>query len=82
MQTFRPEKIPTSIFDFPPYGEVPVLNKRYMNDGEFPIFKVDFSDGESWSVRIPIHVQSDSQDATISVFRVKQDVLQEIGATN
>jgi hypothetical protein len=82
MQTFHPENIPASISAFRPDGEVPVLNERYMDGGECRIFKVDFSDGESWSVRIPIHVQSDSQDAIISVLRGEQDVLQEIGAAD
>jgi hypothetical protein len=82
MQIFHPENIPATISAFRPDGEVPVLNERYIDGGECHIFKVDFSDGESWSVRIPIHVQSDSQDAIISVLRGEQDVLQEIGATD
>ena len=67
IHTFYPEKIPATISAFRPDGEVPVLNERYIDGGECRIFKVDFSDGESWSVRIPIHVQSDSQDAILSV---------------
>jgi len=76
IQTFRPENIPATISAFRPDGEVPVLNEQYMDGGECRIFKADFSDGESWSVRIPIHVQSDSQDAIINVLRGEQDVLQ------
>ncbi|MCJ1251339.1 hypothetical protein MMC30_008571 [Trapelia coarctata] len=82
MQTFHPENIPATISAFRPDSEVPVLNEQYMDGGECRIFKADFSDGESWSVRIPIHVQSDSQDAIISVLRGEQDVLQEIGGTD
>lgn len=82
MQTFHPENIPATISAFRPGGEVPVLNEQYMDGGECRIFKVDFSDGESWAVRIPIHIQSDSQDAIISVLRGEQDVLQEIGGTD
>jgi hypothetical protein len=80
MQTFHPEHIRATISAFRPDREVPVLNhEQYIDGGECRIFKADFSDGESWSVRIPIHVQSDSQDAIISVLRGEQDVLQEIG---
>jgi hypothetical protein len=82
MQTFHPENIPATISAFRPDGEVPVLNEQYMDGGECRIFKADFSDGESWSVRIPIHVQSDSQDAIIGVLRGEQNVLQEIGGTD
>jgi len=60
MQIFRPENIPATISAFRPDGEVLVLNKRYIDSSEYRIFKVDFSDGESWSVRILIYVQSDS----------------------
>jgi len=82
MQTFHPENIPATISDFRSDGEVPVLNKQYMDGGECRIFKADFPDGESWSVRIPIHVRSDSQDAIISILQGEQDLLQEIGATD
>ncbi|KAF2240345.1 hypothetical protein BU26DRAFT_442836 [Trematosphaeria pertusa] len=78
MQNFRPENIPTAISAFQPDGEVPVLNELHLEGGQCCIFKADFSDGESWSVRIPIHVQSDSQDVIINVLQAERDVLQEI----
>lgn len=78
MQSFHPENIPLAISSFRPGGEVPVLNDEYMGGGECRIFKVHFLDGETWSVRIPIHAQSDSQDAIIGILRGELDVLQEI----
>ena len=60
MQTFHSENLPATISAFRPDGEVPVLNEQYIDSGECRIFKAGFSNGESWSVRIPIHVQSDS----------------------
>jgi hypothetical protein len=75
MRTFYPENLPATISAFRPDSEVLVLNKQYIDSGKCRIFKVDFSNGESWSVRILIHVQSDSQDAIISVLRGEQDVL-------
>lgn len=82
MQTFHPDNIPVAISVFRPDGEVPILNERYMDGGQCRIFKVDFSDGKSWSVRIPIHIQSDSQGSIISILRGEQDVLQNINATD
>ncbi|KAF1993222.1 hypothetical protein P154DRAFT_625607 [Amniculicola lignicola CBS 123094] len=78
MQTFHPENIPVAVSAFRPAGEVPVLNKQHWDGGQCRIFKVDFSDGVSWSIRIPIHVQSGSQDAIIRLLQAEQDVLQEI----
>jgi hypothetical protein len=79
IQTFHSENIPAAISTFLPNSEVPVLNERYMDGGQCRIFKVDFLNGESWSVRIPIHLQSDSQGAIINALRREQEVLQEIG---
>lgn len=78
---FHPENIPAAISLFRSDGTVPVLNDRHFDGGQCRIFRVDFATGESWSVRIPIHVQSDSQDAIISVLRGEHGVLQKIGKT-
>lgn len=82
MQTFHPENITAAISAFRPDGEVPALSEQYWDGGQCRIYKVDFLDGESWSVRLPIHVQSSSQDTIISVLRGEQDVLQELGRTD
>ncbi|KAF1935922.1 hypothetical protein EJ02DRAFT_360414 [Clathrospora elynae] len=82
MLTFYSENITAAISTFRPDGEVPVLNEQHWDGGQCRIFKVDFANGESWSVRIPIHVQSDSQDTIIGVLQGEQDVLQELGKTD
>jgi hypothetical protein len=63
---FHPENIPAAISLLRSDGTVPVLNDRHFDGGQCRIFRVDFATGESWSVRIPIHVRSDSQGAIIS----------------
>jgi hypothetical protein len=82
MHPFCPENITAAISIFRPDGEVPVLNEQHWDGGQCRIFKVDFSNGESWSIRLPIHVRSDSQDTIISVLQGEQDVLQELGKRN
>jgi hypothetical protein len=69
MLTFHSENITAAISTFRPDGEVPVLNEQHWDGGQCRIFKVDFANGESWSVRIPIHVHSDSQDSIIGVLQ-------------
>ncbi|KAH8727369.1 hypothetical protein GQ44DRAFT_582229, partial [Phaeosphaeriaceae sp. PMI808] len=80
-QKFHPENIPAVISTLRPDGEVPVLNEKHWDGGQCRIFKVDFVDGGSWSVRIPIHIQSDSQDNVISVLQGEKNVLEEISRT-
>ncbi|CAI6336757.1 unnamed protein product [Periconia digitata] len=79
MPTFHPENIPAAVSAFRPSGEVPVRHSRYFDGGQCRIFRVDFSDGVSWSVRIPIHFQNHSQDAIICTLQREYDVLLEIG---
>jgi hypothetical protein len=78
MHTFRPDKIAAAISTFRPDGEVPALGEQYWDGGQCRIYKVDFSNGESWSVRLPIHIQSSSQDTIIRQLQDEQDVLQEL----
>jgi hypothetical protein len=82
MQTFHSENITAAVSTFRPDGEIPMLNEQHWDGGQYRIFKVDFANGESWSIRIPIHVQSDSQDTIIGVLRGEQSVLQELGRTD
>jgi hypothetical protein len=82
MQTFRPEKIAVAISTFRPDSEVPVLNEKYWDGGQCRIFKVDFLDSESWAVRVPIHVQSDSQETIISILQGEHSILQGLGETD
>jgi hypothetical protein len=82
LPNFRPENITAAISAFRADGEVPALSEQYWDGGQCRVHKVDFLNGESWSVRLPIHVLSRSQDAFLSVLRGEQDILQELGRTN
>jgi hypothetical protein len=82
MQTFRPENITAVVSTFRLDGEVPVLDEHYWDGGQCRIFKVDFSNGESWSIRVPIHVKSDSEETIVRVLQGEQNVLQELGKRN
>lgn len=77
-QNFHPENIPDVVAQFKSSGEVPVLGGNHFDGGQCRIYRVYFHDGESWAVRIPIHVRSDSHEVVIAIFRAERDVLQEI----
>ncbi|KAF9698793.1 hypothetical protein EKO04_002860 [Ascochyta lentis] len=79
MHTFHPENLIAAISAFRSDGKTPILNERHWDGGQCRIFKVDFSNRESWSVRIPIHVQSDFEDAIINILEGEQCILQELG---
>ncbi|KAF2844424.1 hypothetical protein T440DRAFT_484210 [Plenodomus tracheiphilus IPT5] len=81
MHTFQPESLVAAISTLRSDGEIPVLNERHWDGGQCRIFKVDFSNRESWSVRIPIHVQSESQDTIINILQGERCILQELGRT-
>lgn len=62
MQSFRAAKIPATISVYLRDYEVPVVHETtcWMVDGQWGILKVDFPDRGSLSIRIPIHMQSNS----------------------
>ncbi|KAF1817062.1 hypothetical protein P152DRAFT_504466 [Eremomyces bilateralis CBS 781.70] len=76
---FRPENIPAAVSAFRPDNEVPVLNERHFDGGQRRVYKVDFLNGESWAICLPIHVRSDSQDTIISLLRSERNIFQELG---
>lgn len=78
LQAFHPESIPVAISDFRTDSEIPILDSQHFDGGQCRIFRVFFSDGECWSVRIPIHGQSTSQDAIINILQAEQNVLQMV----
>jgi hypothetical protein len=77
-QGFHPENIPIAISHFRSDSQVPVLNEKQYDGGQCRIFKTDFPDGESWAVRIPLHVRNASREAIISLIKDEVDVLQEL----
>jgi hypothetical protein len=82
MRFIHPENIPTAVSSFRTDGQVPVLNAQHRDGGQCRIFKVDFPCGESWSIRIPIHAQSDSRDTIIHMLQREEYVFQELGHRN
>ncbi|KAF2274411.1 uncharacterized protein EI97DRAFT_128266 [Westerdykella ornata] len=78
IHSLNPQNLTFAVSTFRADGEVPVLNEKHWDGGQCRIFKVDFSEGESWSIRIPIHVQSDSQETIASLLRHERDVLEEL----
>lgn len=76
-QAFHPENIPTAIAQCRPDGEVPVL-ERHFDGGQCRVYKVVFSNKESWAVRIPLHVQSSSKEAMIDVMKGELDTVLEL----
>jgi hypothetical protein len=82
MRSFRSENIPATVSSFRTDGQVPVLDAQHWDGGQCRIFKVDFHSGESWSIRIPIHAQSDSHDTIIHMLQREENVFQELGHRN
>lgn len=81
LQTFRQEGIPAAVAALRPDGEVPTLSKRFWDGGQCRIFRVEFTNGENWSVRIPIHVQAD-HDNIFGILQGEKDVLKELERSN
>ncbi|KAF1913309.1 hypothetical protein BDU57DRAFT_351133 [Ampelomyces quisqualis] len=78
MHTFRSENLTAAISTFKSDGEIPTLNEQHWDGGQCRIFKVDFSNRESWSIRIPIHVHSECQDTIIDILQDEQCILHEL----
>lgn len=81
MQAFYPENIPIAISAFRSDNAIPALDSHSWDGGQCRIFKAVFPDGESWSIRVPIHMRGSSQDTIISILQGEQDVLQRIKST-
>ncbi|KAH9870648.1 hypothetical protein IAQ61_006126 [Plenodomus lingam] len=79
MHTFHPENLTAAVSTLRSDGEIPILNERHWDGGQCRIFKVDFPNGESWSIRIPIHGQCRSQDTIIHMLQDEQCILEELG---
>ncbi|KAF9733862.1 hypothetical protein PMIN03_011819 [Paraphaeosphaeria minitans] len=77
-KTFCPENIPEVVSTFRTDGAIPVLDQKFHDGGQCRIYKVNFLDGKSWSVRFPIHVRSESQEDIVKLLKDEQDVLQEL----
>lgn len=76
---FCPENIPDAVAALRADGARPVIS-RFEDGGECRVFKADFASGESWSVRVPIHVKGASRDAIVCILTSEHKILQEVGS--
>lgn len=79
---FHPQNIPHAIAALHARSDtqIPVLSAKFFDGGQCRIYKVDFSEGESWAVRIPLHVQNVPDEAMIGLLRTEIKILQELEA--
>ncbi|KAI9891349.1 MAG: hypothetical protein M1814_002862 [Vezdaea aestivalis] len=74
---FSPENIPVVISHFRRDGEIPNLSRETFRGGQCHIYKVDFSDKESWAIRVPLYMTS-SEDGIISVMEDEVKTVREL----
>lgn len=73
--SFKRENIPVAVSTFRSDGEVPVLDSQHFEGNLCYVFKVNFSDEESWAVRIP---NTTSQKPPIAYVEKEQIIIQEL----
>ena len=73
----RPENIPLAISRLRQDSQVPTVDKHF-DGGQCRVFKVDFPDGESWAVRVPLFIGNVSPEVIIAVMQSEADLLQEL----
>lgn len=76
-QSFYEERIPIAISQLRPGHQVPTLNGHF-DGGQCRVFKVDFADGESWAVRVPLFLRHASREFIIYLVEREADVLEEL----
>ena len=74
---FHEENISIAISQFRYDHQVPNLCRHY-DGGQCRVFKVDFVEGESWAVRVPIFVREASRDAIINLVQCEVNILREL----
>lgn len=76
-QPFFKEKIPLAISQLRTDKQIPLLNKHF-DGGQCRVFKVDFVDGESWAIRVPLFVRHASRETIIHLIDSEARVLEEL----
>jgi hypothetical protein len=61
--------------------EIPTISQTQWDGGQCRIYKANFADGESWGVRIPIHVKTDSRDVILELLRNEGERIEMISKT-
>jgi aminoglycoside phosphotransferase (APT) family kinase protein len=62
-------------------GRIPTISQTQWDGGQCRIYKANFADGESWVIRIPIHVKTDSRDVILELLRDEGDKIEMISKT-
>lgn len=76
-QHFDAEKLPVAVSQLRTDKQVPAISQHF-DGGQCRVFKVDFVDGESWAVRVPLFVCHASQDFIIYLMESEARVLEEL----
>ena len=78
---FYPENIPTAISKYRADHEVPTFCSntfaKPFSGGQCQVFKLGFSDGTSWAVRIPVYL-SCPKDMIVTVLRNELHILERL----
>jgi hypothetical protein len=61
--------------------EIPTISQTQWDGGQCRIYKANFADGESWGVRIPIHVKTDSRDVILELLGNEEERIEMISKT-
>lgn len=80
-QTFRWENIPAAVSALRADGQTPFLRDQVFEGGQCMVFRVDFSDGESWAVRVPIHMKN-TPDTIKYALQAEARVLRQLEKTS
>ncbi|KAL2812410.1 kinase-like domain-containing protein [Aspergillus granulosus] len=76
-QSFYENNIPIAISHLRNDRQIPTLH-QYFDGGQCRVFKVTFTDGESWAIRVPLFVRHASQNIVIQLLESEAQVLQEL----
>ncbi|KAK8150251.1 hypothetical protein G3M48_003317 [Beauveria asiatica] len=79
-QSLYENNIPIAISQLRSDKQIPTL-RQYFDGGQCRVFKVTFTDGESWAVRVPLFVHHASQDTLIQLLESEARILEELELT-
>ncbi|KAK2805082.1 hypothetical protein FQN50_006327 [Emmonsiellopsis sp. PD_5] len=74
---FQEENLSFAISQLRADHQVPHLNTHY-DGGQCRVFRVDFPDGESWAVLVPLFVRNVSREAIVDLVQCEANVLREL----
>ncbi|KAK2791821.1 hypothetical protein FQN52_004504 [Onygenales sp. PD_12] len=74
---FQEENLSFAISQLRSDHQVPNLRTHY-DGGQCRVFRVDFMDGESWAVRVPLFVRNASREAIVGLVQCEANVLREL----